>query len=255
MNALAGRGLDDEVELMALIAGGDIRAFEQLYDRTANAAFSLAMRVVGDHGTAADVTQESFLEFWRNRERYTPGRGSPRAWLLGIVRHRGIDALRLRARRGGHPRDEAGRTERASAENTEDQAIANDEAVALRAALEQLPEAQLTVMNLAYFRGPVAGRDRPAPRAAARHRQGTDAARAEAPQGLRATAGLVPPGVPRSPAVLSPGPPGRLDRPCREPPPFGRRPRIAGGLTYAPPAPQPSRRYPQGRRRASRKLP
>jgi RNA polymerase sigma-70 factor (ECF subfamily) len=137
---------------MALVVGGDTRAFEEFYGSWASAAFSLAMRVVNDRGIAADVTQEAFLEVWRKRERYNPERGMPRAWLMGIVRHRAIDAYRLRAR-GWPVREQRLDTELAAADNTEDQAIARDEARTLRGALEFLPDEQRTVMNLAYFKG------------------------------------------------------------------------------------------------------
>jgi RNA polymerase sigma-70 factor (ECF subfamily) len=153
MIAPAGSELDDEVKLMARVAGGDVRAFEEFYDCFASAAFSLAMRIVNDRGIAADVTQEAFLELWRNRARYTPERGRPRAWLLGIIRNRAIDAYRLTARRGGPAREEQWETERASGDNTEAETIARDESRVLRDALEGLPDEQLTVMDLAYFRG------------------------------------------------------------------------------------------------------
>jgi RNA polymerase sigma-70 factor, ECF subfamily len=152
MIAPAGSELDD-VELMAKVVRGDVRAFEQLYDRFASKAFSLAMRVVGDRGTAADVTQEAFLELWRNRERYRAERGLPGTWLLGIVRNRAIDAHRLRTRRGGHPQEDRWDSEQVATDDTESEVISNDEARSLREALDQLPQEQLAVMNLAYFGG------------------------------------------------------------------------------------------------------
>src|SRR3954468_15376367 len=85
--------LADE-ELMQLVQDGDPRAFELLYDRHGDAAFSLAYRMVGDRVAAEDITQEAFLSIWRSRERYQRDRGSVRTWVLGIVHHRGIDALR-----------------------------------------------------------------------------------------------------------------------------------------------------------------
>ena len=87
------RNLADE-EVMQLVQGGNPRAFELLYDRHGGAAFSLAYRMVGDRVTAEDITQEAFLSIWRSRLRYDHARGSVRAWVLGIVHHRAIDALR-----------------------------------------------------------------------------------------------------------------------------------------------------------------
>ena len=69
-------------------------AFEIVYDRHGGAAYSLAYRIVGDRGTAEDVTQEAFLSVWRSGARYDRTRGSVRTWLLGVVRNRAIDVLR-----------------------------------------------------------------------------------------------------------------------------------------------------------------
>src|SRR3712207_661526 len=87
------RALADE-DLMPLLRRGDARAFEVLYDRHAPAAFSLAYRMLGSRGPAEDVTPEAFLGIWRAGARYARTRGSVRTWVLGIVPHRAIDALR-----------------------------------------------------------------------------------------------------------------------------------------------------------------
>ena len=50
--------------------------------------------MVGNRVTAEDISQEAFLSIWRSRLRYQPDRGSVRTWVLGIVHHRAIDALR-----------------------------------------------------------------------------------------------------------------------------------------------------------------
>jgi len=59
-------------------------------------AFSIAYRITGDRAAAEDVVQEAFLGAWRNAARYVDARGSVRTWLLSIVHHRAIDAIRRR---------------------------------------------------------------------------------------------------------------------------------------------------------------
>src|SRR4029077_11928799 len=85
--------LADE-DLMHLVSRGDAQAFELVYERHSAAAFSLAYRMVGTRGVAEDVVQEAFLSIWRSGARYDAARGSVRTWVLGVVHHRGIDALR-----------------------------------------------------------------------------------------------------------------------------------------------------------------
>src|ERR687898_1516205 len=87
------RSLADE-DLMQLVRRGNASAFEVIYERHSQAAFSLAYRMAGSRGVAEDVVQEAFLALWRSGARYERARGSVRTWVLGIVHHRAIDALR-----------------------------------------------------------------------------------------------------------------------------------------------------------------
>src|SRR5450755_1804346 len=89
------RVLADE-ELMQLVYQSRPDAFEVIYDRHADAAFSLAYRMCAQRALAEDVVQESFLSLWRSRAHYDRQRGSVRTWVLGIVHNRAIDALRRR---------------------------------------------------------------------------------------------------------------------------------------------------------------
>jgi RNA polymerase sigma-70 factor (ECF subfamily) len=145
--------LADE-ELMLVLRDGDPDAFEALYDRHGRAAYSLAYRMVGDRNVAEDIAQEAFLSIWRSRVRFDAQRGSVRTWVLGIVHHRAIDALR---RNGVHDKRRAsaeGIEERHEApERTDLEVARREEAREVRTALQTLPEPQLEVVRLAYFGG------------------------------------------------------------------------------------------------------
>src|SRR5437660_411849 len=133
------RVLADE-ELMQLVRRGNAPAFEVLYDRHADAAFSLAYRICGQRALAEDVVQEACLSLWRSGARYDRDRGSVRTWLLGIVHHRAIDALRRRSVRDGGLVNQEGIAERLPApERTDVEAARRDEAREVRDALDQLP--------------------------------------------------------------------------------------------------------------------
>ena len=145
--------LADE-ELMLLVQDGDARAFEVLYDRHGGAAFSLSYRMVGNRTAAEDIVQEAFLSIWRSRVRYQRERGSVRTWVLGIVHHRAIDALRRNVVHDRRRASAEGIEERHEArELTDVEAARREEARSLRAALETLPEDQSRVIELAYFGG------------------------------------------------------------------------------------------------------
>jgi RNA polymerase sigma-70 factor (ECF subfamily) len=147
------RGLADE-ELMQLARRGEARAFEVIYDRHSQAAFSLAYRIMGTRAGAEDVMQEAFLSIWRSGERYDRRRGSVRTWVLGIVHHRGIDALRRATVHSRRRAGDEGIEERFEApERTDAEAARREEALTVREALGALPPDQVQVIELAYFGG------------------------------------------------------------------------------------------------------
>jgi len=145
--------LADE-DVMTLVQDGDPRAFEVLFDRHSGAAFSLAYRMVGNRVTAEDISQEAFLSIWRSRLRYRSDRGSVRTWVLGIVHHRAIDALRRNLVHDRRRATAEGLEERQEAPELTDVEVARrDEARQVRSAIGTLPSEQSRVVELAYFGG------------------------------------------------------------------------------------------------------
>jgi len=154
MKPAALQRLGDE-DLMPLVARKDPAAFEVFYDRHGGAAYSLAHRIVGNPAMAEDVTQEVFLSIWRSEAGFDRTRGSVRSWALGIVRNRAIDALRRESNRA--PRldfdDDAVLERRPAQQRTEEEALRRETARNLRGALEELPNEQSKVIELAYYGG------------------------------------------------------------------------------------------------------
>jgi RNA polymerase sigma-70 factor, ECF subfamily len=147
------RSLADE-DVMQFVRRGDARAFEVIYERHSSAAFSLAYRMMGTRAGAEDVTQDAFLSLWRSGERYDRGRGSVRTWVLGIVHHRAIDALRRATVHDRRRASDEGIEERFEAtERTDVEAARREEAGTVRSALDGLPADQSQVIELAYFGG------------------------------------------------------------------------------------------------------
>jgi RNA polymerase sigma-70 factor, ECF subfamily len=147
------RSLADE-DVMQLVRRGDARAFEVIYERHSAAAFSLAYRMMGTRSGAEDVTQDAFLSLWRSGARYDRARGSVRTWVLGIVHHRAIDALRRATVHDKRRASDEGIEERFEArERTDVEAARREEAGSVRGALSSLPTDQSQVIELAYFGG------------------------------------------------------------------------------------------------------
>ncbi len=139
---------------MALVQEHEAQAFEVLFDRHADAAFSLAYRMCGRRSMAEDVVQESFLSLWRRGASYDPTRGSVRSWVLSVVHNRAIDAFRRETVRTSRDVGDEGVAERvAASERTEAEVERRDEARHVRSALGELPADQRQVIELAFFGG------------------------------------------------------------------------------------------------------
>jgi RNA polymerase sigma-70 factor (ECF subfamily) len=78
-------------------AGSD-HALRAAYEAHGSLVYSCCVRTVGE-AMAADVTQEVFISAWRSRHRFDAERGSLAGWLIGITKHRCVDALRHAGRR------------------------------------------------------------------------------------------------------------------------------------------------------------
>ncbi len=142
--------------LVALVASGDSDAIGQLYDRYSRPAYSLARRICGDDGISEDVVQEAFLALWRDPQRFDPARGSFGSWMLTLVHHKAVDAVRRESttRRRTVPAADGGDEWNAPAGPGADQAaIGSVLAGHVRTALGRLPDEQREALALAYYGG------------------------------------------------------------------------------------------------------
>lgn len=144
-------------ELVARMARGDARAFEQLYDRSSALLYTLALRILEDRDEAADLLQEVFGEVWRKGKHYEAGRGSPMAWLITLTRSRAIDRLRSRSARGHGATDSLDQVKAADLRTDGPGPFEARAEVELQGlvgkALGELPEAQRQALELAYYEG------------------------------------------------------------------------------------------------------
>lgn len=135
-------------ELLERVAGGDAGAFEVLYRRYARAVFGLALRRLGDRSRAEEAVQETFAAIWRSAASYDSERGAGAPWLYAVARHAIVDRFRARAEPPAeapdHPTGEPGPHERAESSFV---------AWRVHRALEELPERERTVLELAYWGG------------------------------------------------------------------------------------------------------
>ena len=147
--------MEDEA-LISRVAGGDVGAFSELYDRHAQRVFAWSAHVLGP-GRAEDAIQEIFLRLWQHAAQFDSRRGTFAAWFTAIARHHLVHELRREGmRRRMDAATELGDVLAAapSPEPLPDEAaFEREDAAALRRALRLLPEEQRQVVVLAYFTG------------------------------------------------------------------------------------------------------
>ncbi len=145
--------LNDEA-LLALIARRHEPALATLYDRYIRLVYTVALRITGDRQTAEEVVQDVFQNVWQAAGSFQAGVGTPSAWLLGITRHRAIDAMRSKRERA--------RSREQSIEQTgiegevsyvEDEVTRRLQRDAIKTAMQSLPVEQRQAIELAYYGG------------------------------------------------------------------------------------------------------
>jgi len=135
-------------ELIERVADGDRDAFDELYGRYARPVLGLALRRLGDRGRAEDAVQDAFAAVWRSAASYKPERGAGAPWLYTVARNAIVDGARRRPEPAtdvpDHASDEPGPAERAERSWL---------AWRVHRALEELPEHERPVIELAYYSG------------------------------------------------------------------------------------------------------
>lgn len=123
---------------------GDEAAVKAVYDRFGGPVFALSMNILGDHGLAADATQQTFFKAWRAASTYDPER-SIGPWIYAIARRTAIDIHRSRAR--VVPSEDVDVVVLPSGLETA------WEVFEVRSALDQLPDDERIVVRMSHFEG------------------------------------------------------------------------------------------------------
>ena len=138
----------DDHQLMARLAGGDQGALRALMTRHQLRVYRFIFRRVKNEAMAEELTNEVFVDAWRNAAKYE-GRSQPATWLLAIAHNRAISSLRRR-------REEAWDEEKAGeiADTEDDPEVAlqkDDKAAVMRRCLDGLSPEHREVIDLVYY--------------------------------------------------------------------------------------------------------
>jgi RNA polymerase sigma-70 factor, ECF subfamily len=139
--------------LLTLVAGGDDRAFAELYQEVAAAVFGLVSKVVRNPAQSEEVTQEVFVELWRTASRFDPARGTARSWIMTCAHRRAVDRVRS-AERAARRDDLAGRRDQGRPyDEVAEQVETSLEREQVRSSLDALTTLQREAVVLAYYGG------------------------------------------------------------------------------------------------------
>jgi RNA polymerase sigma-70 factor, ECF subfamily len=137
-----------EVDLMARIANGDRKAFEELYNLYHRRMARFLTRLTHRYDLAEEVINDTFWVVWRKARDFR-GDSQPSTWILGIAYRKARNALRSAAR-FAHQNLEA----ESLALTSSDEPFRTEELRDwLEQALEQLPVEQRLGVELCYELG------------------------------------------------------------------------------------------------------
>lgn len=143
---------EGDAALMQRLACHEEQALGTLYDRYSRLIYAIALRISGDHNVAEEVTQDVFHAIWQSAASFHRD-GNLSSWIMGIARHRAIDATRSRRYRASQ-REMTLFDDQSNAELTADEPT---DRLLLRqvitSALTTLPCAQRQTLTLAFYGG------------------------------------------------------------------------------------------------------
>jgi RNA polymerase sigma-70 factor (ECF subfamily) len=135
-------------ELIQRVADRDRDAFDELYRRFARPVLGLALRRLGDRGRAEDAVQNAFAALWRSASSYRPERGAGAPWFYTIARNAIVDDARRTPEPAAETPDQAS-DEPGPLDRAEESWLA----WRVHRALEELPEHERPMIELAYYGG------------------------------------------------------------------------------------------------------
>ncbi len=138
----------DDFQLMRRTAKGDRAALSALFARHYTRVFRFAARMVNSEPLAEEIANEVFMEIWQHADRFE-GQSSVSTYCLAIARFKALS--HMRRRREVAVDDEQMMALVDDADTPEVAAQVRSKAVALRAAVDALPEEFRSVIDLSYY--------------------------------------------------------------------------------------------------------
>lgn len=146
--ARRAQAAEDDAGLMRRIVQRDQAALAVLFGRHQTRVFRFVLRLVRNEAAAEELTNEVFMEVWRNASRFE-GRSTLSSWMLGIAHNKAISSLRKR-REEGLDEDYAN-TIADDGDTPEVELQKHDKGALLRGCIDRLGADHREIIDLVYY--------------------------------------------------------------------------------------------------------
>src|SRR5271165_5023626 len=142
-------------QLMEAVVDRKAEALECIYKRYESLLRPVILGVIRDESEVEDVLHDVLLQVWEQGHRYNPNEKWLRGLLVTLARRRSLDRLRRRAayRRATESLNTDTDNPLTRETTTTNQVEVNDLSELLNRVIQELPEAQKEVIDLAFFKG------------------------------------------------------------------------------------------------------
>jgi RNA polymerase sigma-70 factor (ECF subfamily) len=138
---------------MTTCATGNQQAFAELYDLTMHRVYGTALKVLRSPEHAEEVTQEVYVEIWRQAPRYAAEKGSVAAWIATMAHRRAVDRVRSVSSEVARDQRYAVIDLDRESDDVWDSVAQQYEVERVRTAIATLTPIQREAVQLAYYEG------------------------------------------------------------------------------------------------------
>lgn len=134
-------------ELCDRFKQGDRAAFAHMYQRWSPLVYGVALRKLGNHSDAEDITQQVFVSAWKSRHTVHATADVFPRWLVGITRHRIADRFASLTK-------DARNAQAVAAHNVANEQAPADEVVdqvVVAHAIKDMGDPKATIVRMAFF--------------------------------------------------------------------------------------------------------
>jgi len=127
-----------------------------MFDRYYRLVFSVAIRILRDHGEAEDLMQDVFLDVFHKVDQYDAAKGSAKTWILQYAYHRSLNRQKYLTIRNFYDGQELPipiEWDPSQSSNSWNGLTFSDWASVIEKGMASLTEKERTTINKAYYQG------------------------------------------------------------------------------------------------------